>query len=557
MKKPIPWRFYGRTKEINELQSLMLTKRFKSIAVLGGLGVGKTSLLQKVAEVVEAKPGGPPVIIIEIPFASTVGHDESLIKNTVDILVSIAAEKGLPPMRRVTAPWSDESASPLILFTETLRHLIKHGTIVMLDEFHNGFSLGMVSKVKLVIDEFDRAENPPPGHLLITGSHQQNMLAMFRCDAPLYQRVENVSTLLPLSVRDLLEMADDHGWLEYPKRFLTLWTAFGGIPRNWKRFADPDSDVANVDLPIDDDAWRIDFLKQELSRVINDDNERFDSKAFVELNDLPRELLVWMATHKPNGEEETKIRQSILGSARRPKNIDEWEANAKRDREWDWALRVLCNHLNMIEPYKPFGDRSKPLSWRIHDNTTLFQLAVLGLSRTGGDYGPESEIRSELPLALEKLKQIEGIAFERLVAGWFRGFENVIRCTHGAFGENLRDMDILAMLGSDEISETVVFGGCKRSSRRHQLRKTHEDIEKFKEMAAKSRKFPSDERRLLFSPEFTDEQREKLKTGGFETADFRYMADHTAASPFPEPTPEPEPEKPAKSIVPDDYSPSP
>ena len=162
-----------------------------SIAVLGGRGVGKTRLLEKVAEIVEAKPGGPPVIFIEIPVASTVDRDESLIKKTVDKLLTIAAEKHLPLMRRITAPWSDEPAIPIILFTETLRHLIRHGAIVMLDEFHNASELGLVSEVKLVVDKFRMAENRPPGQLLITGSHQQNILAMFRSVAPLYQRFYN------------------------------------------------------------------------------------------------------------------------------------------------------------------------------------------------------------------------------------------------------------------------------------------------------------------------------------------------------------------------------
>ena len=122
-----------------------------------------------------------------------------------------------------------------------------------------------------------------------------------------------------------------------------------------------------------------------------------------------------------------------------------------------------------------------------------------------------SEEHLELPLALEKLKQIEGFAFERLVAGWFRGFENVIRCAHGAYREKLRDMDILATLGSNGISKTVVFGGCKRSSHRHQLWQTRKDIEAFRAMAAKSRELPSDERRFLFSPEFTAEQTGKVE----------------------------------------------
>ena len=534
MAKPVPWKFYGRTKEINELQSLMLTKRFKSIAVLGGRGVGKTRLLEIVAETVEAKPGGPPVIFFEIPVVDKKDPDK-LLKEMVIEMESFAAEKGLPPMRRITAPWSDEPAIPKILFRETLRHLITHGAIVMLDEFHNGSELGLVSVVKIVIDKFRMAKNPPTGQLLLTGSHQQNILAMFRSNAPLYQRVYDKINLHPLPVRDLLEMADDHGWLEYPKRYLTLWTAFGGIPRNWEQFAEPNNAVGNFDQWSDDDAWRTAFVKRELSRVIRDKDERFDSKAYVELDEMPRKLLVWMATNKPNGEQEKKIRQSILGNVRPPTDYDEWKANAKLDREWEWALDVLYNLLEMIEPYQPYGDYSEPQCWRIRDNTTLFQLAVLGLGRTGRDFAVTTEKHLDLPSALEKLEQIEGYAFEKLVAGWFHGFENVIRCTHGAYGRNLPDMDILAILGSDGVLETALFGGCKRSSRKHQLLKTHKDIEDFKEMAAESSKLPSDERRFLFSPEFNAGEREKLKTEGFETADIRYMADHSAASRFPEP----------------------
>ena len=554
MKKPFPWKFHGRTEQLEELQSLIFTKRFQAIAVLGCRGVGRTSLLKKTAEVTEAKPGGPPVIFIEIPVIGTNDRDE-LLRDMVNEFLANAAKKGLPPMQPIYAAWSNESANPIILFRETLRHLINHGAIVMLDEFQNVSALGLVSVVKIVIDEFQSflwAENPPPGQLLITGSHQQNILAMLRSDAPLYQRFDDVITLPPLSVRSLLEMADDHGWLKYPKRYLTLWTAFGGIPRNWKRFASPENALGNFREWTNDDAWRTAFLRQEFSRVIGDNEERFDSKAFVELADLPRELLVWMANHRPNGEEETKIRQSILGTPRRPTDIDEWKANANTKREWEWALNVLCHHLDMIEPYRSYGERSKPRSWRIHDNTTLFQLAVLGLSRTGREYEVTSEKHLDLPSALEKLEQIEGYALKRFVAGWFDGFENVIRCTHGAYGGNLRDMDFLATLGSDGISETVVFGGCKHSSHKHRLGQTRKDIEAFKKVAAESSELPSNERRFLFSPEFTSEQREKLKTGGFETADFRYMADHTAASHFPEPTPD----EPASSIDSDDYSPS-
>ena len=305
MEKPVQWKFYGRTNEVNEIQSLMLSKRFKSIAVLGGRGVGKTRLLRKVAETVEAKPGGSPVISIEIPVVGTKDADK-LLRHTVEKLLSISGEKGLPPMRRITTPWSDEPANPIILFTETLRHLIKHGAIVMLDEFQNASEFGLVSEVKIIIDNFRMAENPPTGQLLITGSHQQNILAMFRSDAPLYQRFYNKINLHPLPVRDLLDMADDHGWLEYPKRYLTLWTAFGGIPRNWEQFAEPENAVGNFDQWDDHDAWRTAFVKRELSRVIQDKDERFDSKAYVELDEMPRKLLVWMAANKPNGEQEKK-----------------------------------------------------------------------------------------------------------------------------------------------------------------------------------------------------------------------------------------------------------
>ena len=261
-----------------------------------------------------------------------------------------------------TLPERGPYHSSSLWFQEILRTLIHAGTIVVLDEFHHADDLGIVSGVKLVIDGFEAVNAPQvTGKLVMTGSHQQHLLRMFRSDQPLYGRFSGSLRLDPWPVSTVLEMAAEQGYLRYPKRFLTLWTAYGGIPKHWKRLAADDNYVQlrQFDAWPDDTAWRRAFLERE-RQVLADRSERFNSRAFVELAAVHREALLWLAQNHPKAATDKQIAAGI---------------GMKGDPRVSDALDLLQDHLQLVELTEQFfvGGTEQ---WRISDNSTLFQISV-------------------------------------------------------------------------------------------------------------------------------------------------------------------------------------
>ncbi len=169
-----------------------------------------------------------------------------------------------------------------------------------MDEFHNVKNTGIEGSLKLMIDSFDSlnldGKPRPPGHLIITGSHQQFILRMLRSDKPLYQRTLPLVRLRQWKVSTILEMAAEQNWLTHPGRFLTLWTVYGGIPCYWNRFAVDErfSRLNDFSTITDEHEWRLAFLKVE-REILDEPEECFDSKAVVKLSEGLRDVLAWMA----------------------------------------------------------------------------------------------------------------------------------------------------------------------------------------------------------------------------------------------------------------------
>ena len=132
------------------------------------------------------------------------------------------------------------------------------------------------------------------------GSHQQQLLRMFHSDQPLYGRATSTVRLHPWSAGTVLEMASEQGFLRHPARFLTLWSAYGGVPKHWHRFASSNRTAKLRDFTLwpDDSAWRRAFLDDE-RRLLADPEERFDNAAYVELAPQTREVLLWLARNCP------------------------------------------------------------------------------------------------------------------------------------------------------------------------------------------------------------------------------------------------------------------
>ena len=134
---------------------------------------------------------------------------------------------------------------------------------------------------------------------------------------------------------------------------------------------------------------------------------------------------------------------------------------------------------------------------------------------------------------LDRLATLEGYSFERLVAEateeasrWGRGFAVTDR-VRGYWNRPRRaDASIeLDLVVWNEEEGVVRFGSCKRRAARHQGRsldrfRTH--VDRF--MSSTGRRFAGWRRELvLFSPEFTDEQRARLEADGWICRDLWHM----------------------------------
>ena len=551
------WRFYGRKDELAKLeQSLRLhedTRRFGAIRIIGRRGIGKTEFVQEAAR---RGTGDPPVLHIELPTPK-LGDTATACRR----LIEAARSAGLSDVFD-SLPERQSFHDDMMWFRLHLKELIAAGAIVVLDEFHHASPLGLVSDVKLVIDGFTSVAAPKvSGKLVMMGSHQQQLLRMFRSDQPLYGRATSTVHLPPWPVGTVLEMAAEQGFLQHPARFLTLWSAYGGVPKHWRRFAEDDdaSKLYDFNLWPDDSAWRQSFIDSERA-LLADPEERFDSSSFVELAPQPREALLWLAHNRPRGAT-TKELQAGLG----------WSG----DREVPDSLWVLNKHLGLVGPQGQFQVKGK-VRWRIIDNRTLFQITAFpGLFETGEDQVVEVHFDAGGDNRLTAVAENEGPALERFAAACFGEMPDVswsgdglwrnrrnppFNDTNGLKLPPLADIDVMALRGRRENPDPVlILAGCKRNPGRHHPARLDAQFGAFLDdlgteaTATRLRGLPQE--RFLISPDFTGEQRLKARRAGFGCLGIRDLAQMLGIDPGPEPEsraePMPAPKAPEPRPVPE------
>ena len=533
------WRFYGREPELEKVDSALRYPKFVCKRIHGRRGVGKAEL---VAEAGRRTRGKPPVLIFELRSPEL----ESAEAARQRLLDTAGNELGPEILQDLPHP---HPVLPADNFTGVVRHLLFRDVAVTLDGFHHARPMGLEGPIKLLIDHSGPLHNPrPTGKLFVMGSHQQRFMAMFRSDQPLFQRFYGNINLHQWQAPTVLEMAAEHDFLRNPGRFLTLWTACGGIPRNWEAFANSDESAARLrDFSRwpDDDSWRRAFLGWQEERLRGPD-ERFDSRSYVELDEPHRKVLEWLAHNKARrGSEFWRFPEELRDRAK--PGLAE-------------SLKVLSSHLELVERVGEFWRKPaltwrsdlrwqrSPDLWRIRDNDTLFQLAVTGTPEPGNRENGNPRRVGSMPRTgqmLEALENLEGPALERFAADWLRNLPCMGWSGHGCWRrqrgtEALGDVDAMALPDSEE-GTPLVLASCKRDPAKHnpgrlsrQLGAFLEDVGTGKdddEGAEWLRSLP--QRRLLISPEFTEGQRSRFAETGFECIGIRDMARELGIDPGP------------------------
>ncbi len=245
------WGFYGRETEIGRLIGEFTAPESSLVTIRGRRGIGKTTLLDRVAD--------------RMPEGRRVFQFEMEARHTPDLLW---AEMRTALEEQGFGSPAGGSESPLQNVGAAIRRLLEGGTSVVLDEAQFMMSDDLVNltwKLKALCRQMRRQSHQADGavgkgSLVLMGSAQQQMEAMFAGNkSALSTALRTTMVLEPWPVSTILAVADRQGWMERPGRLVTLWTAFGGVPRYWEQFAH--TPAADFEHWENDGVWRREFIR--------------------------------------------------------------------------------------------------------------------------------------------------------------------------------------------------------------------------------------------------------------------------------------------------------
>ncbi len=539
-----PWRFYGRDQEVNNLVNRIQKSFCVGTSIIGRRWVGKTELVNEAIDRIRSLPSGQgkPIIYMEIPVISP------RLGETLDETIR---EGGLAEYMSDFGPRPESSH---LFFVRQIDHLNKKGAVVVLDEFHNvenyTSQTHLVSDIKLIQDRnLSSRTEYTGGGMVVAGSHQQNMLRILGDSRePLFNRFPHGITLQQLTIEPLLEMAAEQGWLRDPRQFLTLYSAFGGVPGLWYTYKAVETADNELVLEAPDlyDVWRSNFWRYESLRPILNKRASYDYKGLVELNKTARRILQTIIEGSPAGTPRTNL-------FNHPGQIAEVGQEEWKDSV-EWAIRILEEHLHMVQGIRHLDqkDKKNPGKYRIVDNDTRHQLLVQ-------HHNLEQDVLKErlsdhYHQMMNDTTGHEGFDLERIVSEYFRAIhkkENEHLGCLVKYGVQLEagpEIDALAEIGDPTSGKitALMMGSCKRDPLRHSkdhspkavfeswLRARYEDQEK---------KRPESIRQFVASPVFSEEQHRKWQARGFETLDLPTMARNLGFDPSPNAEPDTTPDK--------------
>lgn len=529
-----PLKMYGRERELDELVRAVTRMSLPFIALYGRRRIGKTELINRTISHIRGLPESEskPMVYLEVqPHPTRIGEElEQAIREAG--LAELMAD-----MQR-TPDWDPEDTERL--FYDQARHLVRKGAVLCLDEFHNIDDQGsqLIYYIKRIVDvNCSPTHTPYPsgGGIVVSGSHQQNMLRMLADSRePLYDRFATGIRLKQLRAAPLLQMASDNGWLRDPRQFLTLYSAYGGIPGLWATYRQAES--RNLDLQFDNhDRWRERFWQYESLRPLRDERESYGYKGYVELEKNAERILLLMSG-KPKG-----IPRGEILNLPRPENFrhDSEFANSLWRETIEGNLKMLESHLQFIKGIKLFdGGSGAPRNYHIVDNDTRHQLLVRRLELSADDI--ESIPLGGLAERLRETEQYEGLDLERLASEYLGDM-----CPNGISHYHVQppgggpDLDVLVRIlhEREKRDVSVIMGSCKRSSQRH-VRDSKSPEKEFEPFVKRiyddlGQPRPSTFHHVLIAPEFTPEEHAILKRRGFVTMDLPAMARSLGLDPEP------------------------
>ena len=498
-----PWTFYGRTDELGSLLDRLRQRRWFFGTIRGRRRVGKTALVQQALKVLEEdEPNEVPCLLVQLPD-STPADFATVFRNAVREaglerhLDESSATRGLPGVARAVGS------------------LCSAGGVVILDEFqtcHGGPLRGFPSLLQAEVDKLQDLDTT--GGLILLGSVQTEMEALLNDRrAPLFGRTTFDISLDPWDLATVFEVCREHGAAD-PKRCLTLWTLFGGVPKYWRHYAEQDVDLHGIP---EWTPWAQQVCEWLFLRSDSPLREEGESLLGRELRRNYVALLRVIAERGPCTH--TELQESAPELSLGP------------------YLKTLGQELRLVEKQDPiFGERRRRARYVVSDPFLLAWLSVIHPACQAARIEPVSRVAKRLTA---RLRTLEGFAFERMVreateagsraGGDFpvsdrvKGYWNRPRRTNVSI-----EVDLIAWNEEDRV---VRFGSCKRNAARHDPQSlnafcNHVDLFLGSDSGSRFRRWRREF--ALYSVRFSSEQRAGLEAGDYichDIVDFQNMLD--------------------------------
>ena len=496
------WDFYGRQEELGCLLEILRARRWFFGAIRGRRRIGKTALIQQAfTTLLEDEPESRPAVLVQLPDGGA-GDFAGVFRNAV---LNAGLETVLGNADRIRDLHSVANA---------IGSLCASDAVVALDEFQVCYDGPLKVFPSLLQAQIDRLQDQDSrGGLILLGSVQTEMEALLNNRrAALHGRATFNMTLNPWDLRTVFEVSANHGAAD-PRRFLSAWTLFGGVPKYWRHFAE----APNLDALFD---WR-EWASALCTRLfLRPDAPLREEGANLLGAELRRNYLAVLRVLAERCRSHAELRDALpdvtsLGP----------------------YLQTLTRDLRLVERELPVFAREGSRGARYHlaDPFLCAWLAVVQPACQAARVLPLPEVVGRL---LVRLPNLEGWAFERLVRAateeasrtgdhdfpltdLVRGYWNRSQTQAASI-----EIDLVAW---NEETQRVRFGSCKRDPRKHDrttLANFHRNVDGFLSTRP-GRRFRGWRHELaLFAPYFPPKQRSQLTRDGWicrDLADFRRM----------------------------------
>ncbi len=472
------WGFYGRTRELDQLRSILSRKRWFFSRITGRRRIGKTTLVQRAI----TDSGDFPVLYMQVPDSAAAG----VLSAVSDAMDTFGVDHQQFPR-----------PNSLLTLARTIKQLVEAGYIVALDEFQY-FSRKHIyeftSHLQSVVDDLSRRSADVQGGLVVLGSLHTELVALLEDrQAPLYNRTTDQIELDHLDIASVLTILQTHADTT-PARLLFLWNLFEGVPKFYRDCYEQGVLAGS----------REELLAGMFFRSSSPLRTEADNWFLSELRGRYDVLLKYIARRPGCSHGE------IVGHVR--------ELSPDSAEQAGGYLKILLEKYRMIERRLPVfaSPRARRSRYYLRDNFLRSWLAALHSPVSAVNFRPEVELVRQ---ADRRLVDAEGYGLERLVAQLYEersrkgiGDFPISARIAGYWNRKDTEIDLVAL---NEDTQTIRFGSCKRSADRlvKDLKRFDGHVGRF---LAEQRAYQSWRiEKVAIAPQLSDDQRAAISGEGY------------------------------------------